>query len=159
MHTFVNFFSLEVPIKIQIKKEERLINQDEFPKPNTTLDGLSKLKPCFLSENGTVTPGNASGINDGAALLLLTSFSEAKSKNLTPLARVVSWSQHGCDPLVMGIAPIEAIRLALQKAEWSLDKVDLFEINEAFASQSLAILRELKIDESKVITISENLMF
>jgi acetyl-CoA C-acetyltransferase len=94
--------------------------------------------------------GNASGINDGAALVMLTSLSEAKVRNLKPLARIVSWSQCGNEPLLMGVAPIQAIKEAIRKANWHLNDVDVFEINEAFASQSIAILNELKLDANKV---------
>ena len=116
----------------------------------TTLEALKKLRPCFVAENGTITPGNASGINDGAAMIQMCSLTEAKHRNLTPLCRIVSWAQHGCEPMLMGVAPIVCIQNALKKANWTLDDVDLFEINEAFSSQSCAILKELKIDESKV---------
>ena len=135
-----------------MKKEEKLMSEDEFPRPETTLENLSKLKSCFLpqAEGGTVTAGNASGINDGAALLLLSTMSEARAKNLTPLVKIVSWSQHGGDPMLMGVVPIQAIQDAVRKVNWSLDDVDLFEINEAFSSQSIAIVRELKLHESKV---------
>ncbi len=108
------------------------------------------MKPCFIRENGTITPGNASGINDGAALLQLCSAKEAQLRELKPLCKIVSWAQHGCDPMLMGVAPIACIQNALKKADWSIDDVDLFEINEAFGSQSCAILRELKLDEKKV---------
>lgn len=141
-----------VPIKLVVRKEEKLILTDEYPKPETSLDGLGKLKPCFQSDthDGTVTAGNASGINDGAALVMLTTVDEARQRQLNPLARIVSWHQCGCEPLLMGVAPIKAIQECVHKAGWSLDQIDLFEINEAFASQSVAILKELKLDESKV---------
>ena len=146
-----NIFQNEiVPVKLVIRKEEKLIKTDEYPRPETTLEGLNKLKPCFQSDNGTVTPGNASGINDGAALVMLTSLSEAKKRNLNPLARIVSWSQYGMEPLLMGVAPIQAIQETARKANWNLNDVDIFEINEAFASQSVAILNELKLDANKV---------
>ena len=139
-------------MKIVAKREEKQICEDEFPKPNTSLEALSKLKSSFVpaSDGGTITPGNASGINDGAALLMLTSLKVAREKRLKPLVKIVSWSQHGNEPMLMGVAPIQAIQDALKKANWSLDDVDLFEINEAFASQSIAIIRELKLDEKKV---------
>jgi len=139
-----------VPVKILIRKEEKLIKTDEYPRPETTLEGLGKLKPCFQTDNGTVTAGNASGINDGAALVMSTSLREAKIRNLKPLARIVSWSQYGNEPLLMGVAPIQAIQEAVRKANWDLNDVDVFEINEAFASQSIAILNELKLDANKV---------
>jgi acetyl-CoA C-acetyltransferase len=146
-----NFFKEEiVPIKLKIRREEKILSQDEYPRMETTLEGLAKLKPCFLKESGTVTPGNASGINDGAAMVQMCSLHEAKLRNLQPLCRIVSWAQYGAEPMLMGVAPIECIKKALEKANWSLDGVDLFEINEAFSSQSCAILRELHIDESRV---------
>ena len=126
------------------------MHEDEFPRLETTLDGLKKLNPSFIKENGTITAGNASGINDGAAMLQLCSSKEAELRNLKPLCKIVSWAQYGCEPMLMGVAPIACIQNALKKANWSLDDVDLFEINEAFSSQSCAILKDLKLDESKV---------
>jgi len=122
---------------------------DEHPRKDLKLEDLKKLKPAF-KENGTVTPGNASGINDGAAAVLLTSLREAETKNIKPLAKIVSWSSVGVEPSLMGLGPIEAVKSALKKANWKIDEVDLFEINEAFAAQSIAVIRELKIDELKV---------
>lgn len=138
-----------VPVKIVEKREEKLIVKDEFPRANTSLAALEKLKPCFVS-SGTVTAGNSSGINDGAALLMLTSLNEAKKQNLKPLVRIVSWAQHGNEPMLMGVAPIQCIQKAVQKATWNLNEIDLFEINEAFSSQSIAILKELELDAEKV---------
>ena len=103
-----------------------------------------------FQENGTVTPGNSSGINDGAAALLLTTLEEAEKKSIEPLVKIVSWASVGVDPALMGLGPIEAVREAVKKAKWNLDEIDLFEINEAFAAQSLAVIRELNIDRSKV---------
>ncbi len=136
-------------MRVKDRREEKLITADEYPKPNTTIDSLKRLRACF-NESGTVTAGNASGINDGAALLMLTSATEAKVRKLKPLVRIVSWSQSGNEPILMGVAPIEAIRSCVEKAAWRLDDVDIFEINEAFSSQSLAIVRELNLDEAKV---------
>ena len=110
---------------------------------------MKKLKPAF-KKDGTVTPGNASGINDGAAAVLLTTFDEVKKKSLKPLARIVSWSSVGVDPSLMGLGPIGAVRSAIKKANWKIDDIDLFEINEAFASQTIAVIKELGIDEKKV---------
>ena len=110
---------------------------------------MKKLKTVFI-ENGTVTPGNSSGINDGAAALLLTTLEEAKKESFKPLVKIVSWSSIGLDPSLMGLGPIEAVRKAAKKANWELNEIDLFEINEAFASQSIAVIRELKIDQNKV---------
>jgi len=97
-----------------------------------------------------VTPGNASGINDGAAAVTLTTLEEAKKKSLNPIAKIKSWSSVGVEPSLMGLGPIEAVRKALKKANWKIDDVDLFEINEAFAAQSIAVIKELNIDEKKV---------
>ena len=101
-------------------------------------------------DNGTVTPGNSSGINDGAAALLLTSLEQAEKKSIKPLAKIVSWASVGVDPTLMGLGPIEAVKKATKKAKWSLDEIDLFEINEAFAAQSLAVINELGIEQNKV---------
>ena len=101
-------------------------------------------------KNGTVTPGNSSGINDGAAALLLTTLKEAKKKSIKPLARIVSWSSVGVEPALMGLGPIEAVRQATHKAKWNMEDIDLFEINEAFAAQSIAVIKELGIELKKV---------
>ena len=122
---------------------------DEQPKGNISVKDLQKLKTAF-KEKGTVTSGNASGINDGAAAVLLTSLKEAEKKSLKILAKIVSWSCVGVEPSLMGLGPIDAVNLALKKANWNIDEVDLFEINEAFAAQSIAVIKELKIDETKV---------
>ena len=98
----------------------------------------------------SVTPGNSSGINDGAAALLLTTLEEAEKKSIKPLAKIVSWASVGVDPSLMGLGPIDAVRKAVKKAKWNLEEVDLFEINEAFAAQSIAVIRELGIDHDKV---------
>ena len=110
---------------------------------------LERLKAAFLKD-GTVTPGNSSGINDGAAALLLTSLDEAKKKSIQPLVKIISWASVGVDPTLMGLGPIEAVRKAVKKAKWNFNDIDLFEINEAFAAQSIAVIRELNIDEHKV---------
>ena len=113
------------------------------------MSDLEKLKTVF-QENGTVTPGNSSGINDGAAALLLTTLEQAEKKSIKPLVKIVSWASVGVDPTLMGLGPINAVREAIKKAKWSLDEIDLFEINEAFAAQSIAVIRELDIDQKKV---------
>jgi acetyl-CoA C-acetyltransferase len=125
------------------------LDKDEHPRKDLKNEDLKKLKPSF-KKNGTVTPGNASGINDGAAAVLLTSLEEAEKKNLKPLAKIVSWSSVGVEPSLMGLGPIDAVKLALKKANWQINEVDLFEINEAFAAQSIAVIRELGINELKV---------
>ncbi|XP_063610657.1 acetyl-CoA acetyltransferase, cytosolic-like [Penaeus indicus] len=127
------------------------LQADEFPRNDTSLEGLKKLKPCFLKDGtGTVTPGNASGLNDGAAALVLTTEKEAKARELKPLARIMAWAQTGVDPAVMGIGPVSAVKKVLSKVGWSVEDVDLWELNEAFAAQSLAVLRELGLDKDKV---------
>ena len=110
---------------------------------------IKKLKTVF-KENGTVTPGNSSGINDGAAALVLMSREQAEKKSLEPLVKIVSWATCGVEPSLMGLGPIPSIQEALSKANWKIDEVDLFEINEAFAAQSIAVIEELKIPEQKV---------
>ena len=125
------------------------LEKDEHPRKGLTKSDLEKLKTVFLKD-GTVTPGNSSGINDGAAALLLTTLDEAKKKSIQPLAKIVSWASVGVEPALMGLGPIEAVRKAVTKAKWNLNDVDLFEVNEAFAAQSIAVIRELNIDKHKV---------
>ena len=134
---------------VKINQDGITLDVDEHPRKGLKMSDLEKLKTVFQN-NGTITPGNSSGINDGAAALLLTSSEEAKKKSIKPLAKIVSWSSVGVDPSVMGLGPIEAVREASKKAKWNLDEIDLFEINEAFASQSIAVIRELGIDQNKV---------
>ena len=134
---------------IKINKNGNVIDKDEHPRAGLELADLEKLKTVF-KKNGTVTPGNSSGINDGAAALLLTSLESAEKKSIKPLAKIVSWASVGVDPSLMGLGPIEAVREAVKKANWSLDEVDLFEINEAFAAQCIAVIQELNIDQNKV---------
>ncbi len=125
------------------------LNFDEHPRKDLKFKDLEKLKTVF-KKDGTVTPGNSSGINDGAAAVLLTNSYEAEKRSLKPLVRIVSWSSVGVEPSLMGLGPIDAVKFALKKAQWKLEDVDLFEINEAFAAQSLAVIKELNIDEKKV---------
>jgi len=134
---------------IKINQDGNILDKDEHPRIGLELADLKKLKSVF-KENGTVTPGNSSGINDGAAALLLTTLEEAKKKSIKPLAKIVSWASVGTDPALMGLGPIEAVRGAIKKAKWNLSEIDLFEINEAFAAQSIAVIRELGIDQNKV---------
>ena len=134
---------------VKINQDGNALNTDEHPRIGLKMHDLKKLKAVF-QDNGTVTPGNSSGINDGAAALLLTSLEEAEKKSIKPLVKIVSWSSVGVDPSVMGLGPIAAVREAIKKAKWNLDEIDLFEINEAFASQSIAVIRELGIDQNKV---------
>lgn len=149
-----NAFEQEI-VQVEVKGRRgqvTLVSKDEHPKPETTLEGLSKLKPAFVKESGSVTAGNASGINDGAAAVVVVSRKEAEKRNLVPMATIVSHACTGVNPAVMGIGPISAVKKAVEKANWSLDEVDLFEFNEAFAAQSLAVVRDLGVDESKVNT-------
>ena len=132
-----------------IDQNDNTLKKDEHPRLNLKLDDLKKLKTIF-KKNGTVTPGNSSGINDGAAALLLTSSDFAEKKSIEPLGRIVSWASTGVEPSLMGLGPIESVKLAVRKANWKLEDVDLYEINEAFAAQSIAVIQELKIDKSKV---------
>jgi acetyl-CoA C-acetyltransferase len=134
---------------IKINQNNNILEKDEHPRAGLKLSDLKKLNTVF-QKNGTVTPGNSSGINDGAAAILLTTLEEAKKKSIEPLAKIISWASVGVDPSIMGLGPIEAVRKAVKKASWNLDEVDLFEINEAFAAQSIAVIRELNIDQNKV---------
>ena len=134
---------------IKINQSGINLEKDEHPRKDLNKSDLGKLKAVFLKD-GTVTAGNSSGINDGAAALLLTTFEEAKKRSIQPLVKIISWASVGVDPTLMGLGPIEAVREAVKKAKWNLNDIDLFEINEAFAAQSIAVIRELNIDENKV---------
>jgi acetyl-CoA C-acetyltransferase len=139
-----------IPVEVPRPKQEALVfNTDEFPRHGTTIESLAKLKPAFRPD-GTVTPGNASGINDGAAAVLVTSSRMARELGLEPLATVVAYSNAGVDPAYMGMGPVPATRRCLDKAGWSIDDLDLVEANEAFAAVSLAVGRELGFDARKV---------
>ncbi|GJQ66826.1 hypothetical protein Trydic_g18590 [Trypoxylus dichotomus] len=145
--TVNSYFKKEI-VAVKNSKGE-LIDKDEYIRPSTTLEGLAKLTPAF-ENGGSVTAGNASGINDGAASLVICSGDVVKSKNLTPLARIVALAQSGIDPIEMGLGPIKAIQKVLEKASWSLNEVDLFELNEAFAVQSILVVKSLNIDLEKI---------
>tara|TARA_B100000035_G_C20970070_1_gene540607 strand:- start:152 stop:1201 length:1050 start_codon:yes stop_codon:yes gene_type:complete len=134
---------------IEINEKDGKLYKDEHPRNNLELNDLRKLRTVF-KDNGTVTPGNSSGINDGAAAVLLMTMDEAKKNSIEPLARIVSWASVGVEPSLMGLGPIKAINNAVKKANWNLNEIDLFEINEAFAAQSLAVIHELKIEQEKV---------
>lgn len=129
----------------QKKGDAIVINKDEFIKPNSTLEILGKLKPAFAKENGSVTAGNSSGLNDGAAAVIVASEDAVKNYGLRPLAKIVSSAVTGCEPRIMGIGPVEATKLALKRANLRLDQIDIIELNEAFAAQSIAVLKELGI--------------
>jgi acetyl-CoA C-acetyltransferase len=138
-------------IKLSINKDDKnfIFEKDEHPRGNVNLEDLKKLKTIF-KENGTVTAGNSSGINDGAAATVLMSREEAELREIEPLAKVVSWASCGVEPSLMGLGPIPAVNMALKKARWNIEDVDLFEINEAFAAQSIAVIRDLKIPKEIV---------
>jgi len=130
------------PVTVQSRKGDIVVDQDEFIRPGTTLDAVAKLKPAF-SKDGTVTAGNASGLNDGAAAFVIMSATEAQRRGITPLARIASWSTAGVNPAIMGSGPIPASRRALEKAGWKVADLDLIEANEAFAAQALAVNRDM----------------
>jgi acetyl-CoA C-acetyltransferase len=138
-----------IPVTIKTRKGETVVDTDEYPKAGVTLESISKLRPAFDKE-GTVTAASASGINDGAAAVVLMKASEAAKLGKTPLARIVSWAQAGVDPSIMGTGPIPASRAALKKAGWKKEDLDLIEANEAFAAQACAVNKDLGWDTSKV---------
>ncbi|MFD2181871.1 acetyl-CoA C-acetyltransferase [Rhodoplanes azumiensis] len=138
-----------VPVTVKSRKGDVVVDTDEHPKHGTTLEALAKLRPTF-DKDGTVTAGNASGINDGAAALLLMRASRAAKAGKTPLARIASWGHAGVDPRIMGTGPIPASRLALKRAGWTAGDLDLVEANEAFAAQACAVNRDLGFDVDKV---------
>jgi acetyl-CoA C-acetyltransferase len=138
-----------VPVKIASRRGETIVDTDEHPKHGTTFEVLSGLRPAF-DKNGTVTAGNASGINDGAAAVVLMTAAAAAKRGLKPLARIVSWATAGVDPAIMGSGPIPASRMALKKAGWSVDELDLIEANEAFAAQACAVGKDLGFDPAKL---------
>ncbi|WP_237217146.1 acetyl-CoA C-acetyltransferase [Falsiroseomonas oryziterrae] len=137
------------PVTVKGRKGDVVVTDDEYPKPETTMEILAKLRPAF-SKEGTVTAGNASGINDGAAAVVVMSAAEAAKRGVTPLAKIVSWATAGVDPSIMGTGPIPASRKALQKAGWDIASLDLIEANEAFAAQACAVNKDLGWDPSKV---------
>ncbi len=137
------------PVTVKTRKGETVIDTDEHPRHGTTVEDLAKLRPAFDKE-GTVTAGNASGINDGAAAVVLMTADEAERRGIAPLARIVSWAQAGVDPAIMGTGPIPASRAALERAGWTVDDLDLIEANEAFAAQACAVNKDLGWDIEKV---------
>lgn len=138
------------PVVIKTRKGETVFDQDEYIRDGVSIDSISGLKPAFKRDGGSVTAANASGLNDGAAALIVMSEKEAEKRGLEPLARIASWAHCGVDPAFMGIGPAPATRIALEKAGWSLDDLDLIEANEAFAAQALSVGKELGWDASKV---------
>ena len=137
------------PVTVKTRKGDIVVDSDEYPKHGTTLDAIGKLRPAF-AKDGTVTAANASGINDGAAAVVLMKASEAAKANRKVLARIVSWAQAGVDPAIMGSGPIPASRSALQKAGWKIEDLDLVEANEAFAAQACAVNKDLGWNTGKV---------
>ncbi len=145
-----NRFKDEI-ITFEIKKKDKIdiFKEDEYPRKILSIEGLNSLKTVF-KENGTVTAGNSSGLNDGAAALVLMNRGEAELRKIEPLVKIVSWATCGVEPSLMGLGPIPATNLALKKADWQINDVDLFEINEAFAAQSIAVIKDLKIPKEIV---------
>ncbi len=139
-----------ITVTVPGRRGDTIVEDDEYIKEGVSAEGLAKLRPAFDRENGTVTAGNASGINDGAAATVLMSLAEAEKRGVTPLARIVSWAHAGVDPALMGTGPIPASRAALEKAGWSADDLDLIEANEAFAAQACAVNKDLGWDTDKV---------
>ncbi len=138
-----------IPITIKDRKGDIVFAQDEFPRMGATMEAMAKLKPAFRKD-GTVTAGNASGINDGAAAVVLMTADEAARRGIAPLARIASWATAGVDPTIMGTGPVPASRKALEKAGWKIGDLDLIEANEAFAAQSVAVNKEMGWDMTKV---------
>jgi acetyl-CoA C-acetyltransferase len=140
-----------IPVPVpQRRGDPIIVDKDEHPRPDTTIERLARLKPAFVEENGTVTPGNSSGINDGAAAVVVMSDAEAQTRGLKPLAVIRGYASVGVDPAVMGIGPVDAVKKVLAKTGLKLEDMDLIELNEAFATQALAVGRELGWDWSKV---------
>jgi acetyl-CoA C-acetyltransferase len=138
-----------VPVTVKSRKGDVVVDADEYPRHGATLEAMTKLRPAFIKD-GTVTAGNASGINDGAAAVVLMTAAEAAKRGKTPLARIVSWAHAGVDPAIMGTGPIPASRAALKKAGWKIEDLDLIEANEAFAAQACAVNKDLGWDTGKV---------
>jgi len=138
-----------VAVTVKGRKGDTVIDADEFPRHGTTMESLSKLRPAF-DKTGSVTAGNASGINDGAAAMVLMTEAEAQKRGLKPLAKIVSWATTGVDPSIMGIGPVTASKKALEKAGWSVKDLDLVEANEAFAAQAVAVGKEMGFDPAKL---------
>ncbi len=138
------------PVTIKGRKGDTVVEQDEYIKDGVTYDGIAKLRPAFDPKEGTVTAANSSGINDGAAVVVLMTAEEAKKRGIKPLARIVSWATTGVDPSIMGTGPISASKKALEKAGWSVNDLDLIEANEAFAAQAIAVNKGLGWDTGKV---------
>ncbi|BFZ24710.1 hypothetical protein BsWGS_27749 [Bradybaena similaris] len=140
-----------VPVIVQSRAGAVEVKKDEFPRSGCKIEDFQKLKPAFITDGtGTITAGNASGINDGAAAFVLASQQVAEARGVKPLARIVSWAQAGLEPSLMGVGPVAASKKALEKAGWQVDDVDLFEMNEAYAAQSIAVMRDLGCNPDRV---------
>lgn len=140
-----------VPMPIKVRGAVQMVTKDEYPRTGAVLQDFTKLRPVFLpADKGTVTAGNASGINDSAAAVLLMSGAEVEKRGLKPLGRIVGFGQAGVDPTLMGIGVVPAVRNLLQRVGWSMEDVDVFELNEAFAAQSLAVMKDLNVPKEKV---------
>ena len=148
-HNAGHFRDEIAPIEVRARRKTIIIEEDEHPRPDTTPEGLAKLPPVF-KKDGVVTAGNASGICDGAAALVVANASWAKERGLSPLARLVSWGVAGVEPILMGIGPAPATKIALSRAGLSMSEIDLFDVNEAFAAQFLAVQRELELPEERL---------
>ncbi|XP_001945243.1 acetyl-CoA acetyltransferase, cytosolic [Acyrthosiphon pisum] len=145
------YFKDEItPVEVKIRRNTIVFDTDEYPKNDSTLNSLSALRPVFKPNGGVVTAGNASGINDGAAAVLLMNGEECKKRGCTPLAKIVAHAECGVDPKIMGTGPIPAVLKTIEKAGWTMDSVDIFELNEAFAAQSIAVVRDLGLNSDKV---------
>ena len=142
------FDSQIVPVIIHKKKGDVICDKDEFIRPNVTMEDLAKLRPAFI-KNGTVTAGNASGINDGAAAVIVMSADKAKELGIKPIAKILGWASAGVEPAIMGTGPIPAVHKVLKKVDMTVDQMDLIELNEAFAAQSLAVRKDLNLDPEK----------
>ena len=138
------------PVIIKNKKTDEIVLNDQYIRKNINIEDIEALRPIFKKEDGTVTAANASGINDGAAGLLLMSYKRAKSMGLSPLVKIVGWGQAGVNPSIMGIGPIPAVKNALENTGWSIDDIDLFELNEAFAAQACACSHDLGIPSERL---------
>jgi acetyl-CoA C-acetyltransferase len=143
------FRSEMIPVQVPARKESLLVEQDEGPRADTSMEQLAKLKPAF-KKDGTVTAGNAPGVNDGAAAVVVTDADRARQLGVKPLARIVAYATSGIEPRLVMMAPVDAVNACLGKAGWDRDEVDLYELNEAFSVQAVAVVRELKIDPEKV---------
>ena len=139
-----------MPVTIKGRKGDTIVDTDEYIKDGTTLESVAKLRPAFDPKEGTVTAANASGINDGAAVVVMMTAAEAKKRGLKPLARIASWAQAGVDPSIMGTGPIPASKKALERAGWTIKDLDLIEANEAFAAQAISVNKGLGWDTDKV---------